>query len=90
VLPIATAGSSKHLLAIDYALKPVLSSLGATQILSGFFCFDNQLQRDKNGHLLLDNESELRFEEQVRTLLQSIRFIKPVSQKEYAPAEYFN
>jgi SsuE family FMN reductase len=35
VLPIATGGSFAHLLAIEYALKPVLSALGATDLLQG-------------------------------------------------------
>ncbi|WP_204272820.1 NAD(P)H-dependent oxidoreductase, partial [Escherichia coli] len=29
VLPLATGGSPAHVLALDYALKPVLSALGA-------------------------------------------------------------
>jgi FMN reductase len=35
VLPIVTAGSVAHFLALDYALKPVLSTLGATSYLPG-------------------------------------------------------
>ena len=44
VLPIATAGSPAHLLALDYALKPVLSSMGARDILTGVFATDSQLR----------------------------------------------
>lgn len=44
VLPIATGGSPAHLLAIDYAVKPVLSALGAEHILNGVYILDSQLQ----------------------------------------------
>ena len=72
VLPIATAGSQRHLLAIDYALKPVLFALGATHILNGLFVSDDQIQRDSSGYLLLDAETQSRFEAQVTALLQAV------------------
>ena len=40
VLPIATAGSLAHGLALEYALKPVLSALGARYVLAGFCVLD--------------------------------------------------
>ena len=40
VLPIATAGSLAHGLALEYALKPVLSALGARHVLAGFCVLD--------------------------------------------------
>jgi FMN reductase len=43
VLPLATGGSTAHLLALDYALKPVLGALGARDILDGVFADDAQL-----------------------------------------------
>lgn len=43
VLPIATGGSAHHLLAVDYALKPVISSLKAQEILNGIFAVDAQV-----------------------------------------------
>lgn len=70
VLPIATGGSQKHLLAIDYALKPVLFSLGATHVLSGLYVSDDQVQRDNYGQLLLDKEIELRLDEQLGALVR--------------------
>lgn len=44
VLPLATGGSPHHMLALDYALRPVLQSLGARQILAGIFATDAQVQ----------------------------------------------
>lgn len=49
VLPLATGGSPAHLLALDYALKPVLSALGARHVLDGVFATDAQLQRHESG-----------------------------------------
>jgi len=43
VLPLATGGSIAHLLALDYALKPVLSVLGARDILDPVFATDQQI-----------------------------------------------
>lgn len=43
VLPIATGGSLTHLLALEYALKPVLSALGARIILGGVYATDKDL-----------------------------------------------
>ncbi|MCG6197676.1 NAD(P)H-dependent oxidoreductase, partial [Anoxybacillus sp. LAT_38] len=37
VLPLAIGGTIAHLLAIDYALKPVLSALGANHIFTGVY-----------------------------------------------------
>ena len=49
VLPLATGGSAAHLLALDYALKPVLSALGARHVLDAVFATDAQLQRHEAG-----------------------------------------
>ncbi|ROL95820.1 NADPH-dependent FMN reductase [Pseudomonas protegens] len=43
VLPMATGGSIAHMLAVDYALKPVLSALKAQEMLQGIFAEDNQI-----------------------------------------------
>ncbi|MBJ9978209.1 NADPH-dependent FMN reductase [Pseudomonas sp. S75] len=43
VLPIATGGSIAHMLAVDYALKPVLSALKAQETLHGIFADDSQI-----------------------------------------------
>lgn len=76
VLPIATGGSEKHLLAIDYALKPVLFALGATQVLNGIYISDYQVERDSFGQLNLDREIALRFDEQVDTLVQEASLLR--------------
>ena len=40
VLPVATAGSLAHCLVLEYALKPVLSALGASSFLPGVCLVD--------------------------------------------------
>jgi FMN reductase len=52
VLPLASGGSVAHLLALDYALKPVLSALGARDMLDAVFATDAQIPRhDERGYL---------------------------------------
>jgi len=42
VLVLGTGGSAAHLLALDYALKPVLAALGARHILDSVYAADTQ------------------------------------------------
>jgi FMN reductase len=49
VLPVATGGTVAHLLAIDYALKPVLNALGARHIAESVFVADTQVPRNAEG-----------------------------------------
>ncbi|MGW5655566.1 NADPH-dependent FMN reductase [Streptomyces humi] len=46
VLPLATGGSTAHVLAIDYALRPVLTSMGAAHIVPGWFTLDRDIARE--------------------------------------------
>lgn len=43
VLPMASGGSSAHMLALDYALKPVLAALKAQEMLHGVYAEDSQI-----------------------------------------------
>jgi FMN reductase len=43
VVPVATGGTVAHLLAVDYALRPVLSVLGARHVTRGLFVLDTQI-----------------------------------------------
>ncbi|MGM9944637.1 MAG: NADPH-dependent FMN reductase [Lysinibacillus sp.] len=54
IIPIAVGGTQHHLLAIDYALKPVLSALGATSISQGVFILDKQIERKEQGFVIAD------------------------------------
>jgi FMN reductase len=60
VVPLATGGSIAHLLALDYALKPVLGALGAHDIRAPIFATDAQLPADAGGHMpVLDLQHRL-------------------------------
>ena len=55
VLAMATGGSHAHLLALDYALKPVLAALGARHILDAVYAVDAQFDpHDVYGHVAHD------------------------------------
>jgi SsuE family FMN reductase len=55
VLPIATGGSPAHVLAVDYALRPVLSSLGASHIGQGWFVLASEVRVfPEDGGVLLE------------------------------------
>lgn len=54
VLPLATGGSAGHILAIDYALRPVLNSMGATHIVQGWFTLDKDITVREDGSLTVD------------------------------------
>ncbi|MEU2296983.1 NADPH-dependent FMN reductase [Streptomyces antibioticus] len=49
VLPLATGGSTAHVLAIDYALRPVLTSMGAAHIVPGWFTVDKDVTLGADG-----------------------------------------
>ncbi|MGP3776335.1 NADPH-dependent FMN reductase [Streptomyces sp. SDT5-1] len=53
VLPLATGGSAAHVLAIDYALRPVLSSMGPDHILPGWFTLDKDITIGADGSFAL-------------------------------------
>ena len=53
VLPLATGGSVAHVLAIDYALRPVLSSMGPDHVLPGWFTLDKDITGGADGSFSL-------------------------------------
>jgi FMN reductase len=69
VLPLATGGSPHHMLALDYALRPVLQSLGAKQILPGIYATDSQVVVTPEGGYQVDSEIGRRLDEAVDTLV---------------------
>lgn len=56
LLPLFIGGTIAHLLAIDYALKPVLSALGGTHILGGVYAVDQSVSRLEDGTFELTDE----------------------------------
>ncbi|WP_426191936.1 NADPH-dependent FMN reductase [Massilia sp. DWR3-1-1] len=54
VLPVATGGSQSHMLALDYALRPVLAALNARFILPSIYSTSDQLHWHVEQGLSLD------------------------------------
>jgi FMN reductase len=54
VLPLATGGSQSHLLALDYALRPVLQALDARQVFTSIYATSQQLTWSDVGGLTVD------------------------------------
>jgi len=80
VLPLASGGSPAHLLAVDYALKPVLAALKAQEMLSGVFAVDKQIaypEGDKPAQI--DSELRERLDEALEQLTDALaRRPKPI------------
>lgn len=69
VLPLATGGSPHHMLALDYALRPVLQSLGAKNILPGIYATDSQVVVNPEGGYRVADEIGERLDDAVHTLV---------------------
>src|SRR5450830_871904 len=54
VLPLATGGSQSHMLALDYALRPVLSSLNPKHVLPSIYATESQIIWSEQDGLTLD------------------------------------
>lgn len=68
VLPIATGGSPHHMLALDYALRPVLQSLAARHILPGVYATDSQVTLLPEGAHHIGDDVAARLDEAVASL----------------------
>ena len=56
VLALATGGSAAHMLALDYALKPVLGALGARHILDAVYAVDAQFSAGGRHGYAIDDD----------------------------------
>lgn len=70
VLPLATGGSQAHMLAVDYALKPVLAALKAQETLQGVFATDEQIRYDATPALA--SNLELRLHEALEQFVSAL------------------
>lgn len=68
VLPLATGGSAHHMLALDYALRPVLQSLAARQILPGVYATEAHIAKSDTGEYTVGPELNTRLDDAVETL----------------------
>ncbi|AGA88526.1 FMN reductase, SsuE family [Stutzerimonas stutzeri RCH2] len=73
VLPLASGGSAAHMLALDYALKPVLAALKAQEILQGVYAVDRQIAyAEGNQPARLEDELRERLEAAASQLLAAL------------------
>ena len=86
VLPLATGGSPNHMLALDYALRPVLQSLSARFILPGIYATDSQVTVLPEGGSVLHADIAARLDDAVAVLLREglQRSVKPG----FAPVDF--
>ncbi len=68
MLPLFIGGTIAHLLAVDYALKPVISALGGTHILSGVFAVDQWITRLELGGYDLTEQLRERLDDALNEL----------------------
>ena len=88
VLPLATGGSPHHMLALDYALRPVLQSLGAVHILPGIYATDAQVVVLPEGGYHVLPEIAVRLDESVNLLIaEALKEIPSVAGR-FAPVPF--
>ncbi|MGL6020511.1 MAG: NADPH-dependent FMN reductase [Gibbsiella quercinecans] len=84
VLPLATGGSIGHMLAVDYALKPVLAALKAQEVLHGVFADDSQVVQNGDD-IQLQEGVAARLEEALESLYLALGRRHPVTVKAASP-----
>ncbi len=77
VLPIATGGSQSHMLALDYALRPVLASMSARFILPSIYATSEQLSWHSEYGLALAPPIAERVSQGIGQLVQELEAAVP-------------
>ncbi len=76
VLPLATGGSQSHMLALDYALRPVLQALAARHVLTSIYATSQQLVWSEERGLALDPAIAARVGAGVEELSAALRELR--------------
>lgn len=82
VLPLATGGSQSHMLALDYALRPVLSSLNPRHVLPSIYATEAQVVWNEGG-LTLDATIVERVQEGVDQLSYGLRALHRTASNDF-------
>lgn len=88
VLPLATGGSPHHMLALDYALRPVLQSLAARHILPGIYASDAQITSTAQGAYTVGTDIAARLDDAVHTLITEALRPTPGQSAGFAPVPF--
>ena len=88
VLPLATGGSPHHMMALDYALRPVLQSLGARHILPGIFATEAQIVLLPEGGYQIQADIDARLDESILALIADALKEIPLVAGRFAPVQF--
>lgn len=88
VLPLATGGSQSHMLALDYALRPVLSALGARHVLPSIYATDAQINWSAENGLVLDPAIAQRVTDGVEHLSSNLLVLRESSATAFTPVPF--
>ena len=88
VLPLATGGSPHHMLVLDYALRPVLQSLGAKSILPGIYATDAQVTLTPEGSYHVQADIAARLDDAVNVLVTETLRPSPAQATRFAPVPF--
>lgn len=88
VLPLATGGSPHHMLALDYALRPVLQSLGAKHILPGIYATDSQVTVTPEGGYDVHSDIAARLDDAVNLLITETLKPTPAQAGRFEPVHF--
>ncbi len=72
-LPLMTGGTVAHVLALDYALRPVLAALGALHVVAGLFLLDKTVGTRADGGLELEGDLRARLDAVLADFAASVR-----------------
>ena len=81
MLPIATGGSVAHVLALDYALRPVLQLMDARHVVAGYFVVDKMITHKPGGGIVIDGDTESKLFQVVDAFVRALgdRALLPVA-----------
>jgi FMN reductase len=73
VLPLMTGGTVAHVLALDYALRPVLLALGAHHVVAGLFLLDKSIVQRADGGIEVEPDVQKRLDGVLNDFTASVR-----------------
>lgn len=88
VLPLATGGSQSHMLALDYALRPVLLALGARQVLASIYATDAQIEWNAENGIVVDHDIARRVNDGVSHLSASLQALAAPAMPHSSPVPF--
>lgn len=72
VLPVSSAGSALHVLALDFTIRPVLAALGAREVIPPVSALDSQIDLFPDGSVQLDRLILTRLDDTLRLLRERL------------------